>query len=120
MPSLLSTSLGWLGDLVAQHLYRDDVPQPQRRRWSFDGDGWLITDDDVDEIARFKIALGDEAYAEPTVPSVLSSGDGVAVAWSARLAVPTGATATLTVDDNITLRMGGVGDAIDIQDNDGA
>lgn len=52
----IERSLGWLADLIAQHLYKDDVPQPMRRRWSFDGAAWTITDDPDDEVARFELS----------------------------------------------------------------
>jgi hypothetical protein len=48
-------SLGWLGDLVAQHLFRDGAPLSQRRRWSLDGEGWQITDDTDQDMLRVRL-----------------------------------------------------------------
>lgn len=56
LPSDLSTTLGWLSDLFAQHLYDDDVPIAQRRRWSLDGDGWTVVDDSGDQVARISLS----------------------------------------------------------------
>jgi len=55
MATLLETSLGWLADLVGLLVYRDDIPLPQRRRYSFDGDSWDITDDEDNEVLRLRI-----------------------------------------------------------------
>lgn len=55
MPTLLETTLGWLADLVPVLHYKDDVPQTQRRRWSFDGNPFAVTDDGPNEVSRFTL-----------------------------------------------------------------
>lgn len=86
MVATLAETLGWMGDLFAQHLYRDLVPVAMRRRWSFDGDGFVIVDDSVNELAS--VSLVEAGAGESgTVPSptvantILRSTDGSTVAW---------------------------------------
>jgi hypothetical protein len=45
----MSNSLGWFGDLVAQHVLLDGEPQPQRRVWSFASGFIGIVDDPIAE-----------------------------------------------------------------------
>jgi len=120
MATLLELSLGWLGDLVAQHLYDDDVPLPQRRRWSIDGDGITVTDDADDEIARFRLTLGaDDTYARPTAPSTLVSYDGAEVAWSTNIVVhDDGATANVDINNTVTIIPGNAAGGIALKGYD--
>lgn len=48
MSAILDTTLGFLSDLVAQHVYQSGTPKPQRRRWNL-GATFLVTDDPANE-----------------------------------------------------------------------
>jgi hypothetical protein len=42
----IKKTLGWLGDLIAQHVYHEGAPQAMRRRWNLTG---FTVADDTDE-----------------------------------------------------------------------
>lgn len=48
MSTILDQTLGWLGDVVAQHVYVDEVPKTQRRRWNLSA-AFLVVDDPTNE-----------------------------------------------------------------------
>jgi hypothetical protein len=77
-------SLGWLGDIVAQHVYLRGVPLPQRRRWDFVGAQWDIQDDPETGVLSIEFLSSTvdvlTLTAQETGPAQPAAGEG-AVLW---------------------------------------
>lgn len=99
-PPDIADRLSWLGDVVATHWYRQGVPLPMRRRVSFDGTHWDVTDDaendtlvvtldpdpdfEGDDLLASSIALTrtlSDTEGTPATEGAVRLADGGMVAW---------------------------------------
>lgn len=53
----MSAITGWFSALVAQHMFVDEVPKPQRRSWNFVGTQWVVTDDAANDRLDIELSL---------------------------------------------------------------
>lgn len=76
---IIATTLGFWGDMVAQHVYQGFVPLPQRRFWNFEDGSFTVTDDPDNECLNFAFepALIDIPVALADATDVITIAEGL-------------------------------------------
>lgn len=94
----LPSFIGWMGDLVAQHILLDGIPQPQRRVWAFDSASVSIVDNPED--GTLEISFSGEGSGTSVTDEAVTLADAsatITVAQGRSRIMPT-VTAARTID----------------------